>query len=128
MKAEINDTATIVTGGVTVKLAISNDPQFIPAKVYTFIYSPVINIFKRKKTPIKRIEDIKKWVIRLDLIVKNFNNGPAITIVKVRISNVAAKYNEMLGNVTPCLKSPSTKYKMKKYTNKDLINCFIIWQ
>jgi len=68
-----------------------------------------MNIFKRKKTPTKRMEDIRKWVNRFDLTVRNFNNGPAITTVNVRIRRVMTRYKEIVGKTTPLLNKPITK-------------------
>ncbi len=84
-----------------------------------------MNIFRRKNTPTKRIPDIKKCVNKFDLTVKNFNSGPEITTVNVRIKRVITRYRDVVGNTIPLLNKPITKYSMKKYTNKDLINCFI---
>jgi len=99
----------IVTVGVTEKLAISNVPQVIPSNTYVLIYSPVMKSFRRKKTPTKSREVIKKLVGTLDLIVRNFNNGLAIIMVKVRISNVAIKYKDVVGSTIPLLNRPITK-------------------
>jgi hypothetical protein len=47
-------------------------------------------------------------------------------MVNVNIIRVITKYREIDGNTTPLLNNPITKYRTKKYTNRDLINCFII--
>jgi hypothetical protein len=50
-----------------------------------------------------------KWVNRFDLTVRNFNNGPAITTVNVRIRRVMTRYKVIVGKTTPLLNSPITK-------------------
>ncbi|HAM37528.1 TPA: hypothetical protein DCP76_01090 [Patescibacteria group bacterium] len=68
-----------------------------------------MNVFKRKKTPISNMIDIKKCVGKLALTVKNFNNGPATITVNVKISIETKKYNGIVGNTIPLLNNPMTK-------------------
>jgi hypothetical protein len=68
-----------------------------------------MKIFKRKNTPVRRIEDIKKCVNKLDLIVRNFSKGLDITTVRVSINKVRTRYNAIVGKMTPLLNSPITK-------------------
>jgi hypothetical protein len=91
----------IVITGVTVKLAISIVPSVTPSNVYALIYNPVINNLSKKNTPTKSNAVIKKCVGKFAFTVKNFNKGPDIIMVSVRISKVIIKYNPTLGNVIP---------------------------
>ena len=57
--------------------------------------------FSKKNTPIKSTDDIKNIVKKLTFTVRNFKNGSAIKIVKVKIKSVATKYKPFSGNTIP---------------------------
>lgn len=84
-----------------------------------------MNIFNKKRIPIKRTEVIRNIVKKFTFTVRNFKKGSAIRTVSVRISKVAAKYKSPSGRIIPLPKILTAKNINAKYAIRDFKKFFI---